>query len=420
MSHTLARIALCLALGGWLSAPAGAWIGMVEGDNPTPKLHVTGRFLQDPSGKNVTLHGYMQPGASWFNGEGRNYRDPSDFTDPANVAPALEYYRAVADIMSDPAPRYGMDHGWYCSYVRFIGDGSAPHNFAPGWDAEGNLARPEQFHGWLANVVVPFVEHCRARGLYVILVGNPSVAYPLGNDGKQDTGRNMSTQYQRNLIDFWSQVAAHPGLGSADNLHFEICNEPIAIETSFGAGDWGMGSEAHDRAITAFMQPVLDAIRAQGADNVVWIPGLGWQGQYAAFARYPVVGDNLGYAAHIYPAYGGAHDDPAAVARLWATNYKPAADRWPMVTTEMFWNPNSGEGYQGLWNAHTDGFGNAIRACLDEQGNVSFQTGMVGDMLANLKEGLAHAGLGESEAARAGFAWYPEYREQCPTGAPDA
>jgi len=37
-------------------------------DTETPKLHVSGRFLQDTSGKNVLLHGWMQPTASWFNG----------------------------------------------------------------------------------------------------------------------------------------------------------------------------------------------------------------------------------------------------------------------------------------------------------------------------------------------------------------
>jgi beta-xylosidase len=408
----------CLLCAAALSTAATAYQGMSSGADPTPKLHVSGRFLQDSAGRNVTLHGYMQPGASWFNGEGRNFRDPGDYTDPASFTPALDYFRAVADVLSDPSPRFGRDHGWYCSYVRYIADGSGPHNFAPGWDAEGDLARPEQFAGWVSNVLVPFVQHCRSRGLYVILVGNPSETFPSGNDGKPDPGRNMTRQYQRNLILFWTLVASHPAIRGADNVHFEICNEPITIETRLDAGDWGMGGDAFDRAITAFMQPVVDAIRGQGADNVIWIPGLGWQGQYAGFARHPVQGDNLGYAAHLYPAYGGAHDDPAAVARLWETNYKPAADRWPMVITEMFWNPNSGEGYQGLWNAHTDGFGNAIRARLDRQGNVSFQAGMVGDLFDNLKGGLAEATLGTSEAARAAFDWYHEYATAPPVPAP--
>jgi endoglucanase len=261
---------------------------------------------------------------------------------------------------------------------------------------------------------VPFIDHCRTRGLYVVLVGNPSETLPAGDDGKPDPGRNMTRQYQQNLIEFWTAVASHPGIRSADNVHFEICNEPLAIETSFGAGDWGMGNDSYDQAITRFMQPVVDAIRGQGADNVVWVPGLGRQGQYAGFAAHPVGGGNIGYAAHVYPAYGGAHDDPVAVSRLWKRNYKPAADRCPMIITEMFWNPDSGEDYQGLWNAHTSGFGNAMRACIDKQGNVSFQTGMIGDMLADLAKGLANATLSNTEGGQAAFDWYASYQNPAP------
>ena len=407
-------VALAWMAAGLLGGPAPAWQGMVPGPNPTPNLHVTGRFLQDPNGKDVTLHGYMQPGASWFNGEGHNYAGPRDYTDPAQTAPALRYYESVADILSDPRPRPGQSHGWYCSFVRFIGDGGAPENFAPGWDAGGSLAKPEQFRGWLDNVVVPFVQHCRARGLYVVLCGNPSEAFPVGTDGKPDHGRNMTRQYQQNLIAFWTAVASHPGLKGADNVQFEICNEPISIETGFGRGDWGSGSDAYDAAITAFMQPVVEAIRAQGAGNVLWIPGLAWQSQYAGFAKHPVTGGNVGYAAHLYPAYGGSHDDAAKVRKLWDNSYKPAADRQPMIITEMMWNPNSGQGYQDLWNAHTAGFGDAVRACLDAQGNVSFVIGMVGDLFADLNSGLSHATRSRSDGAMAAWDWFPSYTGSAP------
>ena len=55
------------------SISAQAYEGM-----PTPPLHVEGRFLKDPCGNNVLLHGWMQPTASWFNGN-RWYRDPSNW-----------------------------------------------------------------------------------------------------------------------------------------------------------------------------------------------------------------------------------------------------------------------------------------------------------------------------------------------------
>src|SRR5687767_10185124 len=109
----------------------------------TPKLHVSGRLLQDTSNKNVLLHGWMQPTASWFNGEGNRYRDPTDWTNPANVAGMLSFMRDAATVMSDTSPKYGRSHGWYATFVRVNCD-------APGgWTAQGGLVNASQFNGWI-------------------------------------------------------------------------------------------------------------------------------------------------------------------------------------------------------------------------------------------------------------------------------
>lgn len=405
VANKIAVASLCLVTTGVLHNAAHAYQGM-----PTPKLHVTGRFLQDPNGKNIRLVGYMQPAASWFNGEGNNYPNPTDYTNPSNVAPALNHFKAVADILSNTAPRYGRSNGWYCSFVRFIGDGNVNPNFAPGWDVNGNLSNPAQFNGWMQNVLVPYINHCRSRGLYVVICGNPSEVFPGG-----DATKNMTAQYRANLITFWTALASHPGIKSANNVMFEICNEPVAIETSFGANNWGSGNNSYYQALANFMQPIVNAIRAQGADNVIWIPGLGWQGEYAGFATYPVTGANIGYAAHVYPAYGNVHNNATAVANLWNSNYKPAADLKPMLITEMFWFPNNGVGYQDLFNGTTAGFGNAIKSSIDNQGNVSFLVGMVGDLFANLNAGLANTTLSNLEGTQALFSWLPTYTWAAPT-----
>jgi hypothetical protein len=397
---------LALVLAQLVAGSAAAFQGMT-----TPKLKVSGRFLVDATGKHVTLHGYMQPAASWFNGEGRNFVDPHDFTKVANVAPALNFLNGVSDLMTHTGPELGQAHGWYATFVRIIGDDGGVSNFAPGWDVNGNLSNSAQFNGWIENLLVPYINHCRADGLYVVICGNPSVAYPGGN-----VNRNMTKQYQDNLITFWKALAANPSIGGADNVMFEICNEPIAIETSFGANDWGSGNNAHWAALTNFMQPIVDAIRSTGADNIVWIPGLGWQGEYQGFPTYPLTGTNLGYAAHVYPAYGNVHDNAALVTRLWATNYKPAADQLPMIITELMWTPNNGVGYQDLWNASTAGFGAAVRTCLDTQGNVSYLIGMAGDVVGNINAGLSNATYPTEQGAQAAFAWWPTYLDELPTG----
>jgi hypothetical protein len=42
-----------------------AWIG-----SPTPRLHVEGRFLKDPHGNVVNLHGFAQTYSPYFNENG--------------------------------------------------------------------------------------------------------------------------------------------------------------------------------------------------------------------------------------------------------------------------------------------------------------------------------------------------------------
>ena len=347
---------------------------------PVQKLHVNGRFLRVPTGKSVLLHGYFQPQASWFNGQGNRYPNPTDYTSTANVAPCLNFLQDAATVMTDTSAKYGRNHGWYCSFVRIVGDGSSTVNFAPGWDANGNLSNSAQFNGWINNLLVPYVNFCRSRGLYVVICGNPSEAFPGG-----DQTRNMTQQYQQNLITFWTTVANNAGIKSANNVMFEICNEPVAIETSFGANNWGSGNSSYWNALKNFMQPVVNAIRNTGADNVIWVPSLGWEGECQGFAGSPVTGSNVAYAGHLYPGYGNVHDNQTAVQNLWNSNYKPCADSHPLIITEMMWFPNPIDGqYDDLFSGNTAGFGNAAKSAIDNQGNVSYLVGFLADNLYNL------------------------------------
>jgi endoglucanase len=226
----------------------------------------------------------------------------------------------------------------------------------------------------------------------------------------------MTQQYQQNLTTFWTTLANNPGLKSVDNVMFEICNEPVAIETSFGANNWGFGSAPYWQALRNFMQPIVNAIRSTGADNIIWLPSLGWQGESHGFAQYPVTGSNVGIAAHLYPAYGGVHNNAAAVQNLWNSNYKPAADLKPMIITEMMWFPNPAGGYDDLFNGTTAGFGNAAKSAIDNQGNVSYLIGFLADNLFNLVTSTpANCTLGSGQGVQAAFGWWPTYTWAAPT-----
>jgi hypothetical protein len=371
------------------------WVGM-----PTPPLHVDGNTLKDPANNEVLIHGWMQPTSSWFNGQGKWYRDPGDWTNPEDIESMLEYLKEVATVMTDTTPKYGRDHGWYASFVRMNTDAIG------GWDAERGLYDTTQFNGWLNHFIIPYANYLKTRGLYFVLSATGPINTP--NNG----GRNAGVVEQQRLITFWSTVANYPGIKDADNIMFELMNEPVEIESAPGNGDWGMGQSKYFEAFTNWMQPVIDAVRATGANNVVWVPTLEWQGSPHQWAEFPFTGTNVGVAVHFYPAYGDVRDDATKLANLWERSYKPAADRWPMIITEMFWTPYPDD-YWNLVNGSTNGFGNHVKQAIDTQGNVSYMVGFIGDLLDEFEARPMETSLIEDrEGTPAYFSWLPDYAKQ--------
>ena len=380
-----------------LATNAGAYVG-----STTPKLHVSGRFLQDTSNKSVVLHGYMQPMASFFNGS--RYSDPSDWTNPSNVAGMLNYLESAAAVMSDTSPKYGQSHGWYSTFVRVNTDSIG------GWTQQNGLVDSAQFNGWIQNFVVPFAQYLSTRGMYLVLSATGPINTP--NDG----ANNCSTVIQQRLVTFWQTVANASGVKSANNIMFELMNEPVNIESSPGNGDWGNHQSKYFSAFKNWMQPVINAIRNTGADNVIWVPTLEYQGSPYQWAQFPFSGSNVGVACHYYPAYGGVHDNQTSVQNLWNSQYKPAADLWPMIITENFWfqepnNPND------LDAGSTAGYGNALKNAMDTQNNVSYIVGFLSDLLDNLSSGPpASLNLSTKDGAQAYFRWQFGYAGGAPTG----
>ena len=368
-----------------------AWQGM-----PTPMLHVEGRYLKNPDGQNVTLRGgWMQPTESWFNGGGKWYSNPSDWTNPNNVAGMLNFLKDAATLMSDTSPRYGKNHGWYATFVRVNTDAIG------GWTQESGLVDQAQFNAWIQNFIVPYAAHLRSRGLYLVLSATGPINTP--NNGSHNAGKTE----QARLRTFWSTVANAPGVKNADNIMFELMNEPVDIESSPGNGDWGHGQAKYFSAFRDWIQPVINDVRNTGANNVVWVPTLEWQGSPQQHAQFPFTCTNCGVAAHYYPAYGGCYDDSRCHNMLWDNNYKPAADRWPMLITENFWFRE--DSANGLCLGSTDKYGKTLKANIDEAGNVSYMVGFLGDLLDNLNNSKpATANLSSKEGAQAAFEWWYE------------
>jgi len=362
-----------------------SWQGM-----PIRALRVDGRNLKDANGNIVVLRGgWMQPLDAYFNGN--RYTNPTNWTDPNNVAPMLNFLKEAADVMSNTSPRYGRNHGWYCTFVRINTD------MIGGWSHDRGLYDQNQFNGWINNFLVPYANHLRSRGLYLVICATGPINTP--NNGT----RNCGQIEQQRLRTFWKTVANANGIKNADNVMFELMNEPVEIESSPGNGDWGFGQDKYFLAFRNWIQPVIDDIRSTGANNIIWVPTLEWQGSPYQHARYPFSGTNCGIAAHYYPAYGGCYDDKNCHNNLWNNNYKPATDRWPMIITENFWFPED----NGLCKGSTNNYGNVLKANMDAAGNVSYVVGFLSDLLTDLsKSSPSNCNLSSKQGAQAAFEWF--------------
>lgn len=343
---------LLLIVCGMLPLQVMAWPGM-----PFPPLHVDGRYLKDECGNKVLLHGVAITPSPWFNGCMYGFDSPYCSWDNYDVEGALEYNKAVMDRLTD------TEDGWYLNYIRLHID--------PYWTNDPGEPIPEndisrfnydRLLTYTDQVIIPLIRHARERGLYVIL--RPPGVCP--------ERIAVGDEYHEYLIKVWTYLSQHPDLKNADHVMFELANEPVEILGTNGV--WGKTSQEHFDALNNFFQPIVDMIRQNGADNICWIPGTGWQSHYAGFAKNPITGGNIGYAIHIYPGYWGGIRNYEAFQRGWDEHVKPVADFAPIALTETDWAPEQ----YGTWGKATtgigggEGFGANLNLITRESGNVSW------------------------------------------------
>lgn len=321
-----------------------AWVGM-----PMSKLHVDGRYLKDTHGNIVNLHGFAQTYSPWFNEMGQ-------YWDGYDVDGCLSYNQGLIDRI--------LDAGWKANYLRLHMD---PHwSNTPGCSGryEGEDCFDEtRFKKYLDEVFIPMAEYSVSKGLYVLM--RPPGVCP----EEIAVGDN----YNQYLIQVWEIVSQHPKLKNHPNVMFELANEPINILGP--EGDYGATSQGHFDKLKEYFQSIVDVIRGNGCDNILWVPGLGYQSLYKGYAVNPIEGENIGYAVHIYPGWFGSANGYATFQAEWDKNVKPVADFAPIIITEMDWAP---EKYEASWGkgitgvAGGEGFGANFKKITDDSGNVSW------------------------------------------------
>lgn len=384
--------------------PVMAWEGM-----EMPKLHIEGRYLCDEAGNHINLHGFGQTYSPWFNEQGQGWgwgKDPSK---------CLAYNQNLIKKIDEA--------GWKMQWLRLHMDPFWSNQEGIQTTGENDISayRESLFKKYLDEVFVPMVEYATGHGLYVVM-------RPPGVCPKEIA---VGDAYHKYLLGVWTIVASHPKLCSNPYVMFELANEPIDCKGK--DGKYSSSSESSQEQCSVFFQEIVDKIRDCGADNILWVPGLGYQSQYAGYVKYPINGKNIGYAVHCYPGWYNSDSEAdngsaeqgvitkgAGYAEFlagWNAQVVPIAKVAPILVTEMDWAPKK---YNSSWGKATTGvagdvgFGANFKYLMDKTGNVSWMLFTGPELLAKYDDSKPDGNtfLTDPEACvRPIYRWYEEYTD---------
>ncbi|HEY6915252.1 MAG TPA: family 43 glycosylhydrolase, partial [Paludibacter sp.] len=263
-----------------------------------------------------------------------------------------------------------------------------------------------RFKTYLDQVFIPMAEYAISKGMYVIM--RPPGVCP--------EKIAVGDSYNKYLLKVWGYVSQHSKLRNNPGIMFELANEPVNILGTDGT--YGAGSQGNFDNLKKYFQAVVDTIRSNGSQNVLWVPGLGYQSLYKGYAVNPIEGSNIGYAVHIYPGWFGSGSGYANFQKGWDDDIKPIANVAPICVTEMDWAPakyNSSWGKDSTGVAGGMGFGANFQKITDASKNVSWLLFTDPSLLAKYTGVPPAAGdtctfLNDPQACPLPcFNWYKEY-----------
>lgn len=335
-----------------------SWTGM-----DMPKLHVEGRWLVDEYGNHVTLHGFGQTYSPWFNEQGTKWSN-------YDVNACLKYNKKNIDDM--------MKAGWKVNFLRLHMDPYWSNTPGVQTTGENDISAFDfnRFRKYLSEVFIPMAEYAIENGMYVVM-------RPPGVCPEQIA---VGDEYHKYLKRIWGYVSCLKKLTDNPHIMFELANEPVRIKDD--DGQYRAETDGCNRNLTQFFQEIVDLMRGNGCNNILWVPGTGYQSHYSGYAKYPIVGENIGYAVHVYPGwYGSDAMEPSqelgggygghfsAFEQGWSRQVLPAAEIAPIMVTEMDWAPSV---YDASWGKSItgtmlgQGFGANFKIIADNTGNVSW------------------------------------------------
>lgn len=384
-----------------------------------PSLHTEGRWLVDKHGNQVVLHGVMDTPNMYFNG----WRWGSPWTDGTNyddkgVAKCLDYFEKLFWAMEQAhcdVFRLHLDPAWTNDPSdSYVYSGSNGQSADASGEADIKKFNPERLKKFLPSLYLKLAEMAMNHGLYVV-VRPPGVC---------PRDLKVNDYYQQYLVNVWDIVSQQTFVKEhAGQISIELANEPVNVKNANNQDD--------AKALHDYFQPMVDKIRNNGFDGIIWVPGTGYQSNYRSYAEYPIEDDNIGYAVHDYPGWYNSSDDNPDPANKIAQFHAsvPVIDAYPIFITEVDWSPikepkeidHYNEMNQpvyknlGTWaTGTTSKWGKAFKAVLDHFGNISMTLTHPHDFMdldALYGQNVVKPAFnGNPEAcAKACFDWYAEY-----------
>lgn len=353
----------------------------------TPRLTVVGNHLEDPDGNQVMLHGVMDTPSPYFSGyrftDGNwidVYKDGDRY-----ITKCKDYFDKLFTAVTDTA------QGSWCNVFRLHLDPcwtNNPNVKAKGFtEKNGKLYDPNgtevsgeasvynfsktRLSNYLRDLYLPLAKLAQKHGMYVIM--RPPGVCP--RDIK------VGDYYQEYLTTVWDIVSKDADLRScSDWLSIELANEPVNV---YGADGRPSNAALHD-----FFQPIVNKIRENGFNGIIWVPGASWQQNYGPYVEHPMEDpqQNMGYAVHWYPGWYNTSDtshDAVTSVRSFLSSV-PVVKDYPVMITEVDWSPEDPNGVPhkneygqdvipncGTWaTGSTSKFGEAFKATLEYFDNI--------------------------------------------------
>ena len=387
-------------------------------DTELPALHVDGKWLANPEGDHVVLHGVMDTPNMYFNGwrwgspwTGTNY-------DNSGAKKCLDYFEKIfagLEKANCDVFRLHLDPAWTndpSDGYTYEGANDQPEDAKE--EADIKKFNPDRLTSFLSKLYIPLMKKAMNHGLYVV-VRPPGVC---------PQNLKVGDYYQQYLTTVWDIVSKDETIQThAGQISLELANEPVKLKDKNGNDNT---SALHD-----YFQPIVDKIRDNGFTGIIWIPGTGWQSNYTSYKTKPITGDNIGYAVHDYTGwYGCSDDNPDPLNKINTFhNQVPVVDTNPIIITEVDWSPENpdAEGHYdehgnwvlpnyGTWSTgSTSKWGKAYKAMLDHFGNISMTLSGTGclidvdELINNNKVTPAFGGL-EEACGKACMDWYAQYK----------